>query len=104
MKLSDQIHRILRNHVGLGQAIGAAEIARRVGTHERAVREIIAEHAPSWPDCIICAAQAGYFNAEHYDEVEAYDAHLSGLAKAATDKHAAFRASLKARGVHVPTP
>lgn len=105
----DAIHHILRVHVGQEQAISAPDICRALrwpAPRERHVRRLIADESALWPDVVVCATPGqGYFCAASLDEIQRYDNWLSGLARDAADKHAAFRAAALTQGFRLePLP
>jgi hypothetical protein len=102
----DRICEILRKHQGREQMISAPDICRELGwrrTREREVRRVIAAESMLWDGVLVCSVGGiGFFCADHFDDVCAYDNWLTDLAAAATQKRDQFRTLCTRMGLRFP--
>lgn len=100
--LGDKVHRIVRRHIGAGNAISAPEIAKELGwrpTMEREIRRLISDEGHLWPGILVCSIPGkGFFCADSFEEAEAYDNWLADLKTKAVQKHSAFRVACAKMG------
>jgi hypothetical protein len=100
------IFQIIQRHRGSANAISAWGIALELDrtTNARAVRRVIAEESPNWPE-IVCARagdDSGYFIAKTYEEMLAYWAWLDDLRAKAAEKVQRFEALCLRQGFKIP--
>lgn len=107
-ELGNQIHALLRRHVGEDHCITSAELAAALGlpaSAQRRVREVIAAESSLWSDIIVCGfGGLGFFCCADIEEAIRYRDWLLGTFTEIGEKIEGFEKHCRAHGLRVPPP